>query len=202
MSSVAALEGAILDAASTVFQAKGFAAATMRQIAEEARVSPQTLYARFADKTKLYEALMETRTTALLGAMRAPFQENAPPREGLEAFGVKLLSTFLGTDLQRLHQMAIGEAKTFPGLARTFYTAGPDRGRKLLIAYLDVCVAAGQLWIDDVGVAAEQFIGALVGSVVMRSTLAQPPRLTHEKELTNWVRVAVEVFLRAYGRET
>ena len=198
LASVPALTGTILEAASKTFLMKGFAAATMRQIAEEARVSPQTLYARFDDKTKLFEALMESRTTALLGAMASPFQEDLPPQEALESFGVTLLSTFLSTDLQRLHQMVIGEARTFPGLARTFYSAGPERGRNLLIAYLKTCVSAGELRIDQVEVAAEQFIGSLVGSIVIRSTLAQQPRPFDRREITSWVSIAVRGFIRAY----
>ncbi len=199
LSSAPALGEEILAAASRVFVAKGFAGATMRQIAEEARVSPQTLYARFADKALLFEALMEQRTTALLGAMTVSFRADAAPREALEAFGVTLLSTFLSTDLQQLHQMVIGEAKTFPALAQTFYAAGPDRGRSLLIASLQRWVSAGELQIGQVEVAAEQFIGSLVGSIVIRSTLAQPPRVFDEAQIRNWVGVAVQGFLRAYG---
>lgn len=193
-----ALTNTILEAASRVFLSKGFAAATMRQIAAEAHVTPQTLYARFDDKTQLFEALMEARTTTLLGVMAAPFQDDAPPRQALQAFGINLLSTFLGTDLQRLHQMVIAEANTFPALAHTFYTAGPDRGRKLLIAYLKKCVTEDHLHIDQIEIAAEQFIGSLVGSIVIRSTLAQPPRRFDQPAITRWVTLAVNVFLRAY----
>jgi AcrR family transcriptional regulator len=199
LASVPVLTSTILEAASKTFLSKGFSATTMRKIAEEAHVSPQTLYARFDDKTKLFEALMESRTTALLGVMAAPFQDDAPPPEALQSFGVTLLSTFLGTDLQQLHQMVIGEAKSFPALAHTFFNAGPGRGRTLLIAYLKKCVASGTLHIDQVEVAAEQFIGSLVGSIVIRSTLAQTPKHFDQPEITNWVRIAVEVFLHAYS---
>ena len=198
LASAPALTGTILDAAAKLFLAQGFGATTMRQIAEAAHVSPQTLYSRFDDKTTLYEALMESRTTALLGAMAAPFHENAPPHEALQSFGETLLSTFLGTDLQRLHQMAIGEAQTFPRLAHSFFTAGPERGRILLTRYLEKCVSDGQLQIDRIDIAAEQFIGSLVGSIVIRSTLAQQPRLAGDQEIRDWVRSAVHVFLRAY----
>ena len=185
-SSAPALTATIVDAASKVF------------IADEAKVSPQTLYARFSDKTKLYEALMESRTSALLDAMAAPLQEDAPLQEALETFGVTLLSTFLNTDLQRLHQMVISEAKTFPALARTFFIVGPERGRELLIAYLRRSVSAGHVNIDQVEDAAEQFIGSLIGSLVIRATLAQPAKLLEQKEIVRWVRLGVDVFLRAY----
>ena len=199
-SSAPALTTAILDGAAKVFLSKGFSAATMRQIAEQARVSPQTLYARFDDKTKLYEALMEERTTALLSTMSGLLQQDAPPQEALQAFGVTLLSTFLGTDLQRLQRMVIGEAKTFPGLAQTFFRAGPERGRTLLTAYLKQCVERGELKIEHVEIAAEQFIGSVVGGIVIRSTLAQELNILSEREMTTWVRLAVDMFLRAYGQ--
>ena len=197
--SASALTSAIVEAAAKVFLAKGFSTTTMRQIAEEARVSPQTLYARFNDKTTLYEALMEERTTALLSAMSGLLQENAPPQEALHAFGMTLLSTFLGTDLQRLQQMVIAEANIFPGLAQTFYRSGPERGRTLLIAYLRHCVKRRQLRIAQVEIAAEQFIGSLVGGIVIRSTLAQELNILSEREMTTWVRCAVQTFLCAYS---
>jgi TetR/AcrR family transcriptional repressor of mexJK operon len=201
LSLVSAVNTTILDAASKKFLSKGFAATTMRQIAEEASVSPQTLYARYSDKTQLFQALMEARTTSLLGAMAVRFHEDAPPQEALQSFGLSLLSTFLSTDLQRLHQMVIGEANTFPELARTFFAAGPDRGRRLLIAYLKKSVASGDLHIDQIEIAAEQFIGSLVGSIIIQSTLAQQPRLATQQEITNWVSFAVRTFLGAYGTE-
>ena len=97
--------------------------------------------------------------------------------------------------------MVIGEANTFPELARTFFAAGPDRGRKLLIAYLKKSVASGELQIDQIEIAAEQFIGSLVGSIIIRSTLAQQPRLSNEKGITSWVYFAVQAFLWAYSAE-
>ena len=196
-----ALNAAIVEAAAKVFLSNGFSNTTMRQIAEEARVSPQTLYARFKDKTKLYEALMEERTTALLSAMAGLLQDDSPPPEALHAFGVTLLSTFLGTDLQRLQQMVIAEVKTFPGLAQAFYRAGPQRGRTLLIAYLKQCVERGQLKIEHIEIAAEQFIGSVVGGIVIRATLAQELNILSEDETTTWVRAAVEMFLSAYSIE-
>jgi len=200
-SSAEALTASVLEAASNVFLSKGFSASTMRQIAEEAKITPQTLYARFSDKAQLFEALMKTRTDVLLNAMSHPFQEYTHPREALESFGINLLTTFLGTDLQKLHRMVIGEVNTFPELAVTFFKAGPGRGRSLLIAYLRKCVEHEQLHIDQIEIAAEQFIGSLVGGIVIGATLAQKATIRSASEIANWVHLAVEVFLKAYGNE-
>ena len=48
----------ILGAAYDVFLDKGFAQATMLDVARRARASKETLYARFGSKKKLFESLM------------------------------------------------------------------------------------------------------------------------------------------------
>ena len=171
----------------------------MRMIAESAQISPQTLYARFPGKTELYEALMQSRTEQLLSAMSTLLEDDTPPAEALSGFGERLISTFIGSDLQLLHQRVIESAALFPHLADVFYEQGPDRGRKLLETYLHKQVGKGVLKIKKVDFAAEQFIGSLVGGVVIRSTLAQSQIIASRRELRTWVRQAVDAFLRAYG---
>ena len=47
----------LIDAAEKVFAAKGFSGATIENIAEEAELSPATLYLYFKNKDELYASL-------------------------------------------------------------------------------------------------------------------------------------------------
>lgn len=192
------LASAILKAAEVSFQADGFSGTTMRKVAQLARVTPQTLYARFADKTALFEALMTARTDTLLESALLIFEDGAGPEQVLQAFGERIVSTFLNSEIQRLHQLVIGEAKAFPRLAQTFYEKGPSRGRKLLLHYLSKQMECGELTIAHVDIAGEQFVGSLIGGVISRSTLSQEQPLKTEADISLWVSSAVGAFLRAY----
>jgi AcrR family transcriptional regulator len=71
----------MLDAAETVFAAKGFGGASMEEIAAEAGFSRASLYTRFSNKEDLLGAVLErqiARGVAAFGAMAVP----ATPLEG------------------------------------------------------------------------------------------------------------------------
>ena len=194
---VAAVNAALLQAAAEVFAERGFAAASLAEIAERAKASRQTLYARFPNKTALFEALMQSRTAELLSSVSSLLNDSGDPAEVLQRFGERLVGQYIHSDLQRLHRMVIAEATTFPELAAFFFKNGPNRGKDLLMGYLREQAHQGSLVIADVEIAAEQFVGALVGAIIIRATLLQPQRL-HQSEVEVWVRSAVQVFLCAH----
>lgn len=73
----------ILDAAFTLFSEKGFAATSMRDIADAVGIKAASLYNHFAGKQQLFEALIERETgyveeqVRLAGAMAAPGDDSA-----------------------------------------------------------------------------------------------------------------------------
>lgn len=186
-------------AAETSFWANGFFGTTLRKVAESANVTPQTLYARFTDKTALFEALMVDRTNTSLASVSLIFEAGAGPEQVLQAVGEHIVSTFLDSQIQRLHQLVIGEARAFPRLAKIFYEKGPTRSRDLIEDYFSKQVEAGVLKIDRVDIAAEQLIGSLLGGIMSRSTLSQPQVLRTKNDIAFWVSSAVGAFLRAHA---
>jgi TetR/AcrR family transcriptional repressor of mexJK operon len=195
---VAEVNAALLQKAAEVFTEMGFAASSMTEIAKRAGTSRQTLYARFPNKTTLFEGLMESRAADMLSNISTLLTGGRMPSEVLQLFGERLVGQFINTDLQSLHRVAIAEAMTFPYLATFFFQKGPERGKKLLMGYLEKQTALGVLVIPDIECAAEQFVGSLVGAINLRATLLQPQRLSDEVVLHRWVRTAVLVFLSAY----
>jgi AcrR family transcriptional regulator len=80
---------AMLDAAETVFATKGFGAASMEDIAEEAGFSRAALYARFGSKEDLLAAVLDrhsTRTAERFRAMTIPTTPIAGALQAAEIF--------------------------------------------------------------------------------------------------------------------
>lgn len=194
----AEVDRALLRAAAEIFAERGFGGATMMEIADRAAASRQTLYARYPSKEALYEALAETQTDALLLRVAPLLAEETVPAEALVQFGEQFVARYIHSDLRRLHRMVIAEAKTFPHLASAFFRFGPDRGRALLVRYLQAQVRQQRLEIAHVEMAAEQFIGSLIGPVLIRSTLLQPVPLKTPAQIRVWVHAAVTVFLKGH----
>lgn len=79
---------AILDAAETVFAARGFHQARIQDIAEQARIAVGTVYNHFAQKEDVFAALLDARMAAMAEAVA--------PREGDPAGFEALLTARVG----------------------------------------------------------------------------------------------------------
>jgi AcrR family transcriptional regulator len=76
----------ILDAARRVFLEKGYAEASMRNIAEEMEYSPGTIYLYFKDKDEVFHTLHEEGFRRMLEKMQ-PLEHVPDPFERLKAMG-------------------------------------------------------------------------------------------------------------------
>jgi AcrR family transcriptional regulator len=65
----------LLDAAIACFVRKGIAATSLRDIAQEAQVTPSLLHYYFGDKAQLQTALAEERLLPLIAQLRAPLEQ-------------------------------------------------------------------------------------------------------------------------------
>ncbi len=94
----------IFESAECVFGEKGFDQATMQEIATEAGVSLKTVYASFAGKRELYEAIMLSRGQAMFDAVERARRGAGGPVEQLVA-GTRAFVRFLfeHRDWSRIH---------------------------------------------------------------------------------------------------
>ncbi len=74
----------ILDAATAEFVEKGFAGASVNEIADRANVNKRMLYHYFGPKDKLYIAVLERSYTALRNAQSQLNLTHLPPKEAIE----------------------------------------------------------------------------------------------------------------------
>ena len=72
----------LVEAATTVFARRGYAAASIEEIAEEAGFSHGAVYSNFAGKEALFLAVYEERILRRQGQIVAAFDQGATPLEG------------------------------------------------------------------------------------------------------------------------
>ena len=184
----------LLDAATETFLEQGFAGARMDEIARRAGASKHTLYARYPTKSKLFAALMERKSAQVFSAI-GPLSPERPLRDALERFGFELLAMIQTREARGLHRLVIAECLDFPELGRTFWRMGPERGHKMLAAYLREQQRRGTIACDDVDRAVEMWFGLLVGTTSLRQNLGLPAFARTSAEQKRWVQHIVEAFL-------
>ena len=186
----------ILDGARKVFMDLGFDGASMGEIARSAGVSKGTLYVYFADKNRLFEAIVEEE---VLEQGKAAFNFD-PARDvttTLLDFGqayIQLLCRPRGGSALRT-VMAIAER--MPEVGRRYYERVLEKTIGRLAEYLEVHVAFGALAIDDCQLAASQFMLMCQASLFLPFIFqaAPPPSAERIKVVID---SATRMFLAAY----
>jgi TetR/AcrR family transcriptional regulator, mexJK operon transcriptional repressor len=174
----------VLDGARTIFLRDGFERASVDDIAREAGVSKATIYAYFPDKRLLFlevartECRRQTETLITVAKRIAAFQ--------MSEFG------------QRMFRIVVGEGERFPGLGQEFHETGPGLIHDRLVHHLQVCVTDGQLAIEDLDLAADQFVQLCKAGVQERLLFGMARTITPEA-VDRSVLGAVDMFLARYG---
>src|SRR6202047_1197342 len=138
----------ILDGARKVFLDLGFDGASMGEIARAAGVSKGTLYVYFADKSRLFEAIVEEE---MLDQQKVAFNFE-PERDvatTLREFGqayIELLCRPAGGSAIRT-VMAIAER--MPDVGRRYYEQVLEKTIGRFASYLEPHVTAGELAVAD-----------------------------------------------------
>jgi AcrR family transcriptional regulator len=140
-----AVEERILGAARKVFLERGFAGASIEDIAEAARSGKPTIYARFPDKEALFTAVVMQSVAANIARIEATTPSGATIEERLENLGTTILRWVLVNDVVGLMRVAIAEARRFPGLASSVYGMARERAAEGLARVLAETAHADEL---------------------------------------------------------
>lgn len=112
---------AILAAALDEFAAQGFAAARLDDVAKRAGVAKGTIYLYFADKETLFQELIRTQLSPVVGGVIHASHADVP----LKVFAAQLTEVFvrdvLGTRRKDVIRLMISEGQRFPKLAEFYY---------------------------------------------------------------------------------
>lgn len=186
---------AVLEAAREVFEAQGYQAATMDEIAARAGVSKRTVYHHFASKEALFEALVEATWEALEGASRMRYDPSAPVEAQLRAMALGKLRVLCAPEVLRMLRSTLAEFLRDPALSGEFLarTAAQEQP---LVEWLRAADQDGRLRVPDPALAAHQF-WALAKGEVFWAGLIQHATIT-EARLEAAVAQALELFLCRY----
>ncbi len=188
----------VLAGARAVFMADGYEGASVDAIARAAGVSKATLYSYFADKRLLFMEVAKAECGMQIEEADAILSDESGPREVLCVAAERMLGFFLSEFGRSVFRMCVAESDRFPGLGREFYDTGPRRFRGRMVEYLRGAVADGQLAIDDLELAADQF-AELCKSHLFPELMFGVRQTTTQAERQRVIDGAVDMFLARYG---
>lgn len=161
---VAAIEADILSAARGIFLEHGFSGASMDNVAQVAQVSKSTLYARYPDKSSLFEAVAKDRLQVWWAD--AP-QEILPPHmsvsERLLRRGLVVLRILQLSEVGAFSLLMATEKLRFPQLDQLFREGGYDRLITLFAGDIQAAAEIGGWTVTDPVGVAQSFVAALQG---------------------------------------
>jgi AcrR family transcriptional regulator len=186
----------ILQGAGKVFMDLGFDGASMGEIARAAGVSKGTLYVYFADKSTLFEAIVEQEALGQ-GKVAFNFDPERAAAVTLGEFGrayIELLCRPGGGSAIRT-VMAIAER--MPDVGRRYYEHVLEKTIGRLAGYLEARVEAKELAIPDCQLAASQFMQMCQASLFLPFIFQAAPSPSPER-IARVVESAVQMFLAGY----
>ncbi|WP_372570954.1 TetR/AcrR family transcriptional regulator [Ruegeria jejuensis] len=188
----------VLKGACEVFMADGFEGASVDDIARAANVSKATLYSYFPDKRLLFREVVQTECCRMSEQILSMVDETQPAREVLTVTAQQLVAFLISDFAQQIFRICVAERDRFPELGRAFYESGPENGRQQLVDYLEKAIAKGELQIDDVTLAAEQFSELCKAKLWMEAAFGIRDRF-EQSEIDEVAKEAVEMFMARYG---
>lgn len=183
----------IVSAAEKVFFARGFAAATMEEIAKAAKMSKRTLYKHFDNKEALFIAFVTEADVVPDKLVNC----HADPLEELRQRFQILIRHVLSPRQIKMTRLMIEEADTLPAIAKAFYERVMKRGHCQIAATLNKL----SLQRPDLSIIASERLaavvtGAVLGELHIRALLGENSAIT-DTEISKRVDIALEL---VFGR--
>lgn len=186
----------ILHGARKVFMDLGFDGASMGEIARACGVSKGTLYVYFADKSRLFEAILEEEQ---IEQWRAAF--NFDPAQDVETtlheFGRAYIGVLCRPGGGSAIRTVMAIAERMPEVGRRYHENVLDLNISRLAAYLEAHVRPGDLAIPDCRLAASQFM-MMCQATLFLPFVFQATSAPSAARIDQVVDSAVRMFLAAY----
>ena len=186
----------ILDGARRVFMDLGFDGASMGEIARAAGVSKGTLYVYFADKSRLFEAIVEEEALEK-GQVAFNFDLERDVATTLREFGQAYIQMICRPGGGSAIRTVMAIAERMPDVGRRYYENVLEKTIGRLAFYLEAHVKAEELAIDDCQLAASQFMMMCQASLFLPWIFQAAPAPSAER-ITEVVESATRMFLAGY----
>lgn len=194
---------AVVAAATALFLRDGYAGTTMDAIAVHAGVARRSLYNVFRDKDSLLLAVVADitgfaeRFARELGGELAARIESVGVRSALAELGPRLAVAIVRPEVIGIRRLLISEARTFPELARSYFTRAPGRVIVSLAAVFGRLMERGLLVPAPPRRAAEQFAYLIAGAPLDRAMLEGS--VPSKREVVAGAAEGVRTFWSRYG---
>lgn len=188
---VTSIDRAIVHAARTMFLADGFDAVGMKQVAETARVSKGTLYARYPSKEALFKAVIEQSIedwSAEASQHDAALTDNIEQRLRHHA---TIIATWLGRpDVLALQRLLVSVQERFPELSEVMQRRGNDYIVGLIARDIEEAAARDRRNLRDARAVARLLVAAISGAQ-LHGGLAE----NRDEDLQDFAQRAVDLIL-------
>ena len=188
----------VIEGARQVFMSDGFEGASVDDIASAANVSKATLYSYVPDKRLLFMEVAKQECQRQADAAIARMQMSGPAGDVLFEAASHMVRFFISDFGRQTYRIAVAESDRFPEIGQAFYNSGPTIARTALTNYLRERIAAGELEIEDIDLAADQFIELCKASLHTKIMMGVKTDFT-DAEIDRVIHGAVETFLARYG---
>jgi AcrR family transcriptional regulator len=189
----------IIDATFRVLAEHGYARASTRAIAKQAKVSKRELYALFGSKQAILAAMIAGRAQRMRQPLALPAVDSRTAlAETLVRFGATLMREVCHPAVAELFRLAVVEAERSPELARALDQGGRQASRAALADLLAGAQAKSLIAGAEPATMASQFLALLWGdlqvSLLMRLAPAPGPA-----EIERRARAAAHALLTLYA---
>lgn len=186
--------------AERVFLQHGFSDTTMRLVAVEAGASTETVYRHFGSKDDLFIEVVGKRTVELRNRIDTDLESVGPLPTVLGAVGTNLYEAMVMPEMSALARIIVAEVPRNPALGEAFYAMSPGRTLHKLTEYLKDAQARGEFIGDDPELAANMFIGLIIGKIVPLRLFIPHRDEIARAHMESHVAEAVRIFLIVYQR--
>lgn len=187
----------ILGGARAAFMELGFEGTSVDDIARRAGVSKATVYKHFADKEALFAAVVRGECARHVEATFTVRLTESDTYAGLLEIAEHFVDLVLSPGAQRMYRVVIAETARFPEVGRAFYEAAIAVSHRRVANFLAAGVARGALSIDDLELAAGQFLALCKADLHWKCLLGIAEPTAEERART--AKAAVDAFWAIYG---
>lgn len=189
---VEALEARLVLVARQAFVRNGYGATSINSIARSARVSKNTLYARFASKRAMFQAIVAQQIAAVVEELPLDAgRPDEPLEDKLRAYVNVATKQSLSGDTLEINRLILSESHQFPELgeiARTRSQGGIVR----VAQFIEECARRDRIPCRDATAAAALLLAAVYGWYI---SIMIANRVVSDRERTSWIDQTIRIFM-------
>jgi AcrR family transcriptional regulator len=197
----------LIEVATRLFLDRGYDATSLDAVAEAARVSKPTVYARYGDKRGLFAEVLRREIARWLAPLARAAELQLTRRSDISVeqrlveVGREMLMFTCGPDAVAFSRMMTSQAINFPDIAKLGKEEGWMKAVSTTARFFDHLVAQGAMDLEDTSIAAEVFLDVVVGHNHRMATFGTPLEMkSAEKRMRSAIRLFLAGALGPLGR--